>query len=86
MSFDIIYLAAAGLSCSMGDLSCIICGISVVVVVVHRLQLQLTGPLAVARRLSYLAACGILVPPTRIEPMFPALQGGLLTTGPPGRF
>ena len=84
MSFNIIYLDASGLSCSMGDLSCIICGISVVVVV-QRLQLQLTGPLAVARRLSCLAACGILVPRTGIEPMFPALQGGLLTTGPPGR-
>ena len=31
-------------------------------------------------------ACGILVPRPRIEPMSPALAGGFLTTGPPGKF
>ena len=30
-------------------------------------------------------ACGILVPRPGIEPMSPALHGGFLTTGPPGR-
>ena len=30
-------------------------------------------------------ACGILVPEPRTEPLFPALQGRLLITGPPGR-
>ena len=30
-------------------------------------------------------ACGILVPRPGIELMFPALQGGFLTTGPPGK-
>ena len=31
------------------------------------------------------AACGILVPQTGIELMSPALQGGFLTLGPPGK-
>ena len=31
-------------------------------------------------------ACGILVPGPGIKPMSPALQGGFLTTGPPGKF
>ena len=30
-------------------------------------------------------ACGILVPRPGIELMFPALQGGFLTTEPPGK-
>ena len=30
-------------------------------------------------------ACGILVPWPKIEPIPPALEGGFLTTGPPGR-
>ena len=30
-------------------------------------------------------ACGILVSQPGIEPVFPALQGGLLTTGLPGK-
>ena len=30
-------------------------------------------------------ACGILVPQPGIEPMSPALEGGFLTTGPPGK-
>ena len=28
---------------------------------------------------------GILVPQPRVEPMFPALQGGFFTTGPTGK-
>ena len=39
--------------------------------------LELTGPRA--RGLSCPAACGITVPAS------PALEGGLLTTGPPGK-
>ena len=35
--------------------------------------------------LSYLGACGILVPRPEIEPMSPALEGGFLTIGPPGK-
>ena len=30
-------------------------------------------------------ACGILVPQPGIKPMSPALGGGFLTTGPPGK-
>ena len=43
------------------------------------------GSLVVVRRLSYFKAIGILVPPPRIEPAYPALQGGFLTTGPQGK-
>ena len=31
------------------------------------------------------AACGISIPQPRIKSTFPALEGGVLTTGPPGR-
>ena len=30
-------------------------------------------------------ACGILLPQPGIEPTLPALQGGVLTAGPPGK-
>ena len=30
-------------------------------------------------------ACGILIPQPGIEPVSPALEGGFLTTGPPGK-
>ena len=43
------------------------------------------GSVAAARRLSCPGACGILVPRPGIEPAFPALEGGFLTTGPPGK-
>ena len=33
----------------------------------------------------YRTACGILVPQPGIEPVSPALEGGVSTTGPPGR-
>ena len=35
--------------------------------------------------LGWPAACGILVPRPGVEPSFPALQRGFLTTGPPGK-
>ena len=40
------------------------------------------GSVVVAHGLSCLAACGILVPWPGIEPVSPALEGGILTTGP----
>ena len=43
------------------------------------------GSVLVARELSCPVACGILVPPPGIEPAAPALEGGFLTTGPPGK-
>ena len=36
-------------------------------------------------RLSCPMACGILVPRPGIEPLYPALEGGFLTTGLPGK-
>ena len=41
--------------------------------------------LVVARGLSWSAACGILAPLPGFKPTSPALQGGFLTTGPPGK-
>ena len=41
--------------------------------------------LAVAYGLSRPAARGILVPPLGTKPVSPALEGGLLATGPPGK-
>ena len=49
------------------------------------LPLQLEAFVGVAHGLNCSAACGILVPPPGIEPKSPALQGGFLTTGPPGK-
>ena len=45
----------------------------------------LTGSVDVARGLSCSMVCGILVPQPGIEPKSPALQGGFLTTEPPGK-
>ena len=41
--------------------------------------------LAAAHGLSFPMACGILVPPSGIEPMTPALESRFLTTGPLGK-
>ena len=49
------------------------------------LSLQRVGCLVVARRPSCPVACGTLVPRPGIEPMFLALEGRFLTTGPPGK-
>ena len=43
------------------------------------------GSVVVALWLSCSSACGILVHLPGIEPWSPALQGGFLTTGPPGK-
>ena len=48
------------------------------------LPLWLTDSLAVLG-LRGPAGCGVLVPGSGIEPQSPALEGGFLTTGPPGR-
>ena len=42
-------------------------------------------PAVVVHRFSYPETCRILVPGPGIEPMSPALQGGFLTTGAPGK-
>ena len=59
---------------------------------VHRLPsscgvqaLKHMGSVVAAHGLICPAACGILVPRPGIEPASPALEGGFLTTGPPGK-
>ena len=47
--------------------------------------LERVGSVVVACRLSCPVACGTLVPQPGIEPTSPALEGGFLTTGPPGK-
>ena len=56
--------------------------------VVHGLLLfQSTwASIVVAHRFSCPAACGILIPPTRLKPVSPVLEGGFLTAGAPGKF
>ena len=44
-----------------------------------------TGLVVGTHTLSCPAACEILVPQPGMEPMSPALKGGFLTTGPPGK-
>ena len=48
-------------------------------------SLKCVSSVVVLHRLSCPSACEILVPQTGIEPTSPALQGRLLTTGPPGK-
>ena len=43
------------------------------------------GSAAAKRGLSCPMACGILVPQPGIKPTFSAVEGGYLTTGPPGK-
>ena len=49
------------------------------------IHLGLTDSLAVACRPSFFETCGILVTKSGIEPESSVLQGGVLTTGPPGK-
>ena len=72
--FSFIIFAAAGLSCSMGIRCCSAGGFSLV---------KHVG--SMARGLSCTTAWGILVPWPGIEPASPALEGGFLTTGSPGK-
>ena len=69
-----IYLAVLGLGCSTWDLHCII----------GDLSFWGMNCLVVAYGLSCSVACRILVPQLGIKPAFPVLQGGFLTTRPPG--
>ena len=48
-------------------------------------SLGLEDPLARGRGLSCPTACGILTPHPGIKPSSPALEGGFLTTEPPGK-
>ena len=42
-------------------------------------------PVVAVNRLSFSTECGVLLLRPGIEPTSPALQGGFLTTGPPGK-
>ena len=46
---------------------------------------ECTGSVVVAHGLRCPVACGILVPLPGIKPASSALEGGFLTTGPPGK-
>ena len=48
-------------------------------------SLRLTGSVAGAPGLSCPSECGILVPWPGVEPVSPTWEGGVLTTGPPGK-
>ena len=48
-------------------------------------SLRRTGSVVEACGLSYPAAFGTPVPRPGIKPVFPELEGGFLTTGPPGK-
>ena len=69
------YLAGSGLSRNTQDLRCIM----------GDLSSQHTDSPVEVRRTSFSAACGILVLQPGVKPVFPALQGGLLITGPLGK-
>ena len=91
MFYFLIYLAVSGLSCGMRDLSLQCASSSLwhagfpLVVAWGRGAPEHVGSVAVACRLSFPTACGILVPQPGIEPTSPALEGRFLTTGPPGK-
>ena len=71
-----LLMAALGLSCSSQGLHCSIW---------DPLLWHKGFSLVVALGLSCPVACGILVPQPGIEPESPALEGGFLTTRPPGK-
>ena len=64
-----LFLTLSGLSCDTWDLLLWLLGFS----------------LAVVHELSFPVTCGILVSWLGIKPTFPALEGRLSTTGPPGK-
>ena len=79
---SLIYAAVSGVRCS-GTRDPFLAGTDSLAVA---RGLQSTRALVVARGgLSCSEACGILVPLPGIKPMSPALEGGCLTIGPPGK-
>ena len=49
------------------------------------LLLRCTGSVVAVSGLNCFVACEILVPQPGVKPTYPALQGGFLTAGPPGK-
>ena len=93
-----LYLAVLVLHCytrafsSCGEwgllYTCSVWGFSLLVVSLvseHGLFQSTQTSVNVTRGLSCSMVCGILVPRPEIEPASPALQGGFLATGPPGK-
>ena len=84
-----IYLAASGLCCSVRALSWWHAGsllqcMGFSLVAVHR-PARAPGSVVAACSLSCPVECGNLVPLRGIQPVSPALEGGFLTAGPPGK-
>ena len=79
--------AESRLPCSVSDstLCCIPISASPTCLAAQALCLSTRTLSVAARRLSCPAACGILVSRPGIESRSPALEGGFLTTGPPGK-
>ena len=82
---DSFILAVLGLSCSMWVLHCGVWDLSLQYkdTLVLTCRLESAGLVGEAHGLICSEARGILVPWPGIEPMFPAFQGGFLTSGPP---
>ena len=84
-----LYLATSGLSCGMQDLHDIVCSLSLQCM---KLSTCVTwvpehvGSVVAARGFNCSVARRNLVLHPEIKPASPALQGGCLTTGPPGKF
>ena len=74
-------MPASGLSCGTRDLSLRCAGSSSCGVRAPKC----VGSVVVVHGLSCPATAGIIVPRPGIEPESPALEGGFLTTGPPGK-
>ena len=82
--FIYVFLAVSGLSCSMRDLL-LWCAGSSLRCEGFSLVVAQAGSVVEAHGLHCPATCGILVPRPGIKPKSPALEGGFLTTGPPGK-
>ena len=83
-----ICLAASGPSCGAQDLHRIMWGLLLLrtrSLVAARGIWSAQPPVVAVNRLSRSTECGVLLLRPGIEPMSPALQGGFLTTGPPGK-
>ena len=74
--YFLFYLAVSGLSCGTQDFHCFKWDL-----LLHHTDSQL----AVCKLSTCFVTCEILVPYPGIEPVSPALQGGFITTGPPGK-
>ena len=83
------FLFGLDLCCGMQDLCYITWDLSLwctdSLIVAWRLW-NTQNSVVVAQELRFSVVCGSLVPWPGIEPMFPAWQGGLLATGPPGKY